>query len=98
MTAFHDRYELSDLDNEDILFDRGYVSIDSVPHVGKCNDAIYDLIEAVYATGNISVLEMALEDLADQYGINVPKKHAKIDTLCRPVHDVLHAEFKQVTS
>lgn len=60
--------------------DYGWVREDEQPEKKTCVDMIEGLLEAVYVTGNVESIEFCLEELAYQYGINVPSSLPVIDS------------------
>lgn len=50
----------------------GWVRVEDVPCEQICSEALEIILDALYRSGDIQKLESALEDLTNQFGMEIP--------------------------
>lgn len=71
--------------NDDILREQGYIHESELPDFPQIKDHLKGIIEAVYTTGDVAMLESCLDEVCHQFKIKLKNKIPVIQRKEKPL-------------
>ena len=66
------------LSQDEMLRENGYIHESELPDFAQIKDHLKGIIESVYETGDVAMLESCLDEVCHQFGIKLEDKMPKI--------------------
>lgn len=80
-----------DYDYTDIMAkEHGYIHQSDLPDFERIKDHLNGIIEAVYETGDVGMLESCLDEVCHEFGIKIKDKHPKIIKIIDDTDGLMH--------